>query len=612
VRDARAHHSRENNETKQQQRCMQRRQLHLAAWPRTPSRLHGGPGPGAGIQPTPEGVSMKFKMFFATVAAAAACVLVAACGGGGGGGGPTAGGTIVLNGTAATGLAVASAPVSVRCAQGTGSATTDASGAYTVTVTNGALPCMVEVASVVDGQAVTLHSIAEAGTTNGSTTSARINVTPLTELIVATVLGSNPAAAFQSFGSQAVSPQQLAAASAAVLTAIRDALGVDLGSIDPFKSELVAATTSAPDAGNAYDKALDALAAKFNPRSLPLLVAQLVASGGTTPASLAGALATGPGCPSAVSGRYRSIALTGDTAVVSLDFKKMAASFEGGTGTAAIQPNPSQACQYDLVGAPIAAGSVYQFAISPQGAGAFSMREGLTRTQGYLFPVQAATLQDAAGTWLLARNGLLGTMRLRWFSQLTAQANGTAVVCDYDAGAGWTGACTPSGAMGKSLAAVDGALELHEGNELLARLWAFRPANGATTLFGTTNLDSAGTVRTSLLLSKQQPTVLPDVGAVTRSLNFRTIAGSPLQPEPLYATHYTVKSVDASQGSYVRNGTSAGVQTGDQTVILNAPQVGLRTLLLQTPQVQLLVPAAGLTLTVGTSVYNHIISVSLP
>ena len=85
-----------------------------------------------------------------------------------------------LSGTAATGLALASAQVDIKCATGTGSATTNASGAYTASISGAVLPCIIRVTGAAGGAAIVLHSVAEAGTTADSVTTATANVTPLT------------------------------------------------------------------------------------------------------------------------------------------------------------------------------------------------------------------------------------------------------------------------------------------------------------------------------------------------------------------------------------------------------------------------------------------------
>jgi hypothetical protein len=51
---------------------------------------------------------------------------------------------------------VADADVQVKCAGGSGTTTTTASGGYTVSITGGKLPCMIRVSG--NGGALVLHS----------------------------------------------------------------------------------------------------------------------------------------------------------------------------------------------------------------------------------------------------------------------------------------------------------------------------------------------------------------------------------------------------------------------------------------------------------------------
>jgi hypothetical protein len=228
-----------------------------------------------------------------TLAASAVALMLVGCGGGGGGGTETAqASSLQLSGTAATGLALVGSTVDVRCASGTGAATTNETGGYTVTVTDGALPCMIKVTGQADGVTVTLHSVTEAGTTSGSATTAVANVTPLTELIVAQLAGATPASYFESFGAgTTITTEQLTAATTTLLSSLQTATGIDLGTIDPFKSTLVPATATA--GGNAYDDALEALKAKVSLESLPLVVNQVASasaassSGASAPITLA-------------------------------------------------------------------------------------------------------------------------------------------------------------------------------------------------------------------------------------------------------------------------------------------------------------------------------------
>ncbi|MBR8450266.1 hypothetical protein L0Y81_04480 [Burkholderia multivorans] len=111
---------------------------------------------------------------------------------------------VSVSGTAATGHALASAPVTVSCAQGSATTLTDGGGHYRVTV-DATLPCMIAVTS----GGTTLHSLAYAGGT--------FNTTPETELLLvylAAQLGTNTAGLIGNFQDTARYRQAMGSADA--------------------------------------------------------------------------------------------------------------------------------------------------------------------------------------------------------------------------------------------------------------------------------------------------------------------------------------------------------------------------------------------------------------
>ena len=177
-----------------------------------------------------------------------------ACGGGGGGGGssPSASSSISLSGVAATGAAIQSGTVSVKCTTGTGTTTTNADGTYSVTVDNGTLPCILKASDPLTK--AEYYSIAESGAT-------KANITPLTHLIAANTLGDSPATAFDNFDSS----RQTKISSANIATALSNiqsataALGsdADMTGIDLLKGSFTPAIGST--SGDATDQKIDAL-----------------------------------------------------------------------------------------------------------------------------------------------------------------------------------------------------------------------------------------------------------------------------------------------------------------------------------------------------------------
>lgn len=189
------------------------------------------------------------------VLALLAAGLLSACGGGGSGGGG-----MFVSGAAATGAAIAAGTVTMKCVSGTTSAaTTGTDGSFRVDVGSATLPCLVRV-SYLDGGGVsrTLHSIA--------TTAGTANVTPVTELLVASLTGGSPATAFDSFDAsrtRGYTSTQIAAAATAVRTYLNGTLGVNTSLLptDPVGASLKPAVGAA--AGDDFDHVLDDLAAKL-------------------------------------------------------------------------------------------------------------------------------------------------------------------------------------------------------------------------------------------------------------------------------------------------------------------------------------------------------------
>ncbi|WP_319380233.1 hypothetical protein [Thiomicrorhabdus sp.] len=100
--------------------------------------------------------------------------------------------TAALNGTAAVGAPIQMAEVTAKCADGTefsDTVTTDNNGKWSATVNKNTLPCALQVTG--GTPVVTLHSYANA--------SGTVNITPLTDLILAQKTGQTPSDWFSGF-----------------------------------------------------------------------------------------------------------------------------------------------------------------------------------------------------------------------------------------------------------------------------------------------------------------------------------------------------------------------------------------------------------------------------
>jgi hypothetical protein len=175
------------------------------------------------------------------------------------------------------GAALGGAAVTVKCATGSGTTTTAASGAYTSTIENAALPCVVK---VVGTNGTTYHSLV-AGTGNTGTFAA--NASPLTEMAVSQIAAMDPAAFFTAFSSTStVSATSVAAANAYLQTALAGL--TDLSGVNPLTDTLVV--------GNALDQQIDAIVAGLTAAGITVAdVTTSIVANPTAPSVVASAAA---------------------------------------------------------------------------------------------------------------------------------------------------------------------------------------------------------------------------------------------------------------------------------------------------------------------------------
>lgn len=508
---------------------------------------------------------MKTFRLKATLAFGVVALTLAGCGGNGngdatgdGGGSAAPANEVKLSGTAASGLALADSTVDVKCVSGTGTAVTNATGGYTVTVTDGALPCVIKVTGTADGVPVTLHSVAEAGTTSGSTTTATANVTPLTEMVMAQLAGGMPASLFDSFGAgSTVTSAQLSAATTTLLTALGTATGIDLSAIDPFKATLVPATSTT--AGNAYDDALEALKAKISLETLPLVVNQIASASaassdsGTAPITLtevleAASAGTLQNCPSALSGKYRVIDFRGATQVVQLDFGRN--KVIDGTTELDITPSTTQNCEFT-----VADGNGTAVVFGPSGVGALRDND----TTGFIFPVQSLAYSAIEGEWRFVESGIEESGDPTHFvGKINFGADRAVTVCDYDVAGGITSTCTPDDESPQApQERSDGGFTMMYGDGPVT-FYGYRTPAGRLTLFGSSNTDGSsapGILQTHFVAFKPAPIVLPELNTVRKTWDvvmFGPTIGDSLASEPLLRVSQTITAVDSTNGTYSR------------------------------------------------------------
>lgn len=159
-----------------------------------------------------------------------------------------------LSGTAATGLPIVSGNIMVKCTAGSNLATqSGADGAWTVTLAGQTLPCAAQVSGgTVGGTAnsATYHSIAiEPGI---------VNITPLTDLVVANLAGQAPGSWFDGLSGTALSQRASTAALDTALANVRNAMG-SISGMSALSTTNPMTTRFSATASDAVDKMLEAL-----------------------------------------------------------------------------------------------------------------------------------------------------------------------------------------------------------------------------------------------------------------------------------------------------------------------------------------------------------------
>ena len=151
---------------------------------------------------------------------------------------------MVLSGVAAVGAPIVNAPVVAKCANGSGFSlhvTTNAQGAFSGEVSASALPCALKVT----GSNITLHSYALAA--------GVINITPLTDLIIANASTLDPAVWYASNNWQLLESVLLLAQTNFYTVMLANGYTMPQGVFNPFTTAFII--------GDTWDKLLDQLQA---------------------------------------------------------------------------------------------------------------------------------------------------------------------------------------------------------------------------------------------------------------------------------------------------------------------------------------------------------------
>lgn len=491
---------------------------------------------------------MKYKM----LATAVATAVLAACGGGGDGQPassptPATPSATVISGTAAVGAAIAGATVEAKCATGSGSATTAADGAFTVSVASASRPCVLAVPAP-DGQ--TLHSVVEAG----SGLTAVANITPLSELITARVAGGDPASFFATFDAAAQGKVTASGVTGAV-EAVRDALGgvIDLAGIDPLKDTLVAANGS--QAGNGLDQKLDQLGTIMEQARVTLTeLATAVASsdGSAAPAVQTMTKPASASCATLRSGNYLLLdMLTANVEKVTVDAAAPSLTLDADKSVVPLSAHASESCRFTAVDS--------ELLVSTSG---ISLVSQIGSTPSLMIPSQSIPVAELAGTWsaLGYESGQFSRENSR--VTFTVGADGK-LTSGFDCNGFSACEAWPAGELGTITANAQGGFDFADPSGV-TRAIAFKGTDGQLSMV---LVHAEG----FLIGSKQMARPLPVVG--TRNVYWDTVLDPFGSTQSVGADGNEVTAVDSAAGTFTRVRASDGrIDTWRQ----NYPVDGMR------------------------------------
>jgi hypothetical protein len=297
------------------------------------------------------------KAYFLTVLT---CLFLTACGGGGGGGSSTSSTapatTLTLSGTAATGAAIAGETISAVCASTGGGivspvttpSNTDGTFTLNFTAANVSLPCILKVTATSTGKSY--YSLLESGATSNIA-----NITPISYLVSDLVFGVDSATVYANFASYVslATSANVTKAQTIVKNALL-ALAIDVTSYDLLKASFIA--TNGGNAGDAYDKALDALAItmaiaelEVSNLSTSLRVATSSNAGSIAVSSVGLSATSLSTCPSARSGNYWIIGYDGNNVSEwTINLSTMRAGNTGSGVTYPVAAVSGQPCAYTV------------------------------------------------------------------------------------------------------------------------------------------------------------------------------------------------------------------------------------------------------------------------
>jgi len=406
-----------------------------------------------------------------------------------------------LSGTAAVGAPMAGASVTVSCASGSALVTADAKGVYTVSIAGGALPCVLTAKST-DGL-IELHSVA-AGTGQADTTS---NITPLSELLLAKLAGTDPKTYVASFtSSTAISTADVGTAQTALLQTLT-AAGLDVSAV----TDIVGGTLSA-GSGTGYDGALDKLQTAISTAGTTLAelttaVSTTSTAGSSTSTSTVTTVlaAASSDCPGLKTGTLRMIDFNdGWNEKIVVDATALTVTASGTKYTL----TKNAACDYTVND-----DASTRVLVARSGMAVLLQGTGTGGVAGVAIPEQALDVAALAGTYDRVQYGNAFDAEVGDFGTTVFAANGAnglSVNCPL----GFGKCAEDTQSKGTLVANADGGFDYMENGASQARAFAFRNAAGRTFIIAQS---PDGTVT---VLASQTSLTLPDVGKSTSFWQF--------------------------------------------------------------------------------------------
>jgi hypothetical protein len=457
-----------------------------------------------------------------------------------------------VSGTAATGAAMAGANISVVCSSGTGTATTSTNGTYAASVTGGALPCVLSATSS-DGKTVLRSIVAGSGKTDSTA-----NITPLSELLIAQLSGTDPKSYVAGFNaSTTINTTDLAAAQKALLQVL-SAAGVDTANVGDI---LGGSLTAGSGAG--YDGVLDKLQTVLSAAGVTLTDLTTAVSSNSKSDSATGSSVIGTvlapaatDCAGLKTGTLRYVNyLNGQNGTLQVD----AATLKLTIGGSAYSLTKNASCDYTAGDA-----AATRLLVTRSGAMIVLQGTGQTGVAAIAFPEQKLDVSALAGSYSRVTYGATFDAEEGDFGDTDFAAdgqNGLARNCPLG-----YGACVEDNeSKGKLVVNANGGFDYVENNTALFRVFAFRDSSGKTLMLA--QAASGGSV--AALVTKSKLT-LPAVSRVAAFWQF-TLNSAGVSAVTEDAN--TVTAVDSTNGVVTRSFQSDGHV---DTLTYNTPFEGTR------------------------------------